>query len=215
MRAAWLKTLNQILTYGRRTTSDPQGDFSQDSVILRTNAILYRGWDAFLDLGYNWETQADGTQSTSRTVKSGTKVMPFDKLTFNLNYTYKETEQQESQTDPEIETQIDLQAFYVPFTNLSLFAKISIVDKAAISDTYQNYSINWSPFSQGELQFFLTYNEILHSETGETDKTFGPSARWTIGRHLTLDLSYTLGTTENALLKTDTESLRAEFRLRI
>jgi len=215
LRAAWLKTLNQILTFSRRTTSEEEGDANQNSVILRTNAILYRGWDAFLDVGYNWDEQVDSTQSTSRIIKSGTNVTPLDKLTFNLNYTYKETDQQDVQGDTQIETQIDLQGFYVPFSNLSLFAKISIVDKPTISDTFQNYSINWSPFAQGDLQFFFTYNEVLRSESNQTEKTIGPGARWTITRNLTLDLAYTSSTTENVLLKTDTESFIAEFKIHL
>jgi hypothetical protein len=215
LRAAWLNTLNQILTFSRRTTSEEEGDANQNSVILRTNAILYRGWDAFLDVGYNWDEQIDSTQSTSRIVKTGTNVTPFDKLTFNLNYTYKETDQQNLQGDTQIETQIDFQGFYVPFPNLSLFAKISIVDKPTISDTFQNYSINWSPFAQGDLQFFFTYNEVLRSESNQTEKTIGPGARWTITRNLNLDLAYTFSTTENVLLKTDTESFIAEFKIHL
>ncbi len=215
LRAGWLKTLNQVLTYSRRTSSDELGDTLQNSLILRTNAILYHGWDAFLDLGYNWDEDADSNQSTSRIIKGGTNIAPADTLTINLNYTYKETEQQDLQADTLTETQIDLQGFYVPFPNLSLFAKISIVDKPTLSDTFQNYSINWSPFAQGDLQFFLNYNEILRSENNQTEKTFGPSARWTIGRNLTLDLSYTLGAMENVLLKTDTESFSAEFKIHL
>lgn len=214
-RAAWLSTLNQILTFGRRTTSGDEGDADQNSVILRTNAILYRGWDAFLDAGYNWDQQTDGTRSTSRIIKSGTNITPLDKLTFNVNYTYKETEQQDTADDTLIESQIDLQGFYVPFPNLSLFAKISIVDKPTVRDTFQNYAVNWSPFAQGELQFFFTYNEVLRSETNQTEKTIGPSARWTIGRNIILDLAYTFSTTENALLKTDTQSITAEFKLHL
>lgn len=215
LRAAWLKNLNQILSYGRRTTSDQEGDSFQNSVLLRTNAILYRGWDAFVDLGYSWDELADGTRNTSRSIKSGTNIVPFDKLTFNLNYTYKETDQQDSVSDTLTETQIDLQGYYVPFTNLSLFAKISIVDKPTFSDTYQNYAINWSPFAQGNLQFFFNYNEVLRSESNQTETTFGPSARWTITRNLTLNLSYSLSTLENAVLKTDSESFSAEVKLHL
>jgi hypothetical protein len=215
LRAAWLKTLNQVLTFSRRTATDEVGDASQNSAILRTNAILYRGWDAFLDVGYTWDEQADSTQSTSRVIKSGTNVTPVDRLTFNLNYTYKETDQQDLPGDKQIETEIDLQGFYVPFPNLSLFAKISIVDKPSISDTFQNYTINWSPFSQGDLQFFFTYNEVLRSENNQTEKTIGPGARWTITRNLTLDLAYILSSTENVLLKTETESFSAEFKIHL
>jgi len=213
LRAAWLRTLNQVLTYSSRTTSDADGDASQNSFILRTNAILYRGWDTFLDIGYGWDEQADGTQSTNRTIKGGTNVTPFDKLTFNFNYSYKETEQQDVQADTLTETQVDLQAFYVPFSNLSLFAKISIVDRAAASDTLQNYSINWSPFDQGDLQLFFIYSEVLRSESDQTERTYGPSARWTITRNLALDLSYTKSTTDNVVLRTDTESYSAEVKL--
>ena len=215
LRAAWLKTLNQILTYSRRTTSEDVGDTYLNSVILRTNAILYSGWDAFLDLGYNWDRDTDNTLSISRIIKGGTNVTPMESLTINLNYTYKVTDQKDLQLDTQTETQIDIQGFYVPFPNLSLFAKFSVVDKPSLSDTFQNYSINWSPFAQGDLQFFFTYNEALRSENNQTEKTFGPSARWTIGRYLTLDLAYTRSSTDNAQLKTDAESVSAEFKIHL
>ena len=89
------------------------------------------------------------------------------------------------------------------------------MDKPSLSDTFQNYSINWSPFAQGDLQFFFTYNEALRSENNQTEKTFGPSARWTIGRYLTLDLAYTRSSTDNAQLKTDAESVSAEFKIHL
>ncbi|MEJ2155197.1 MAG: hypothetical protein P8X96_07660 [Desulfobacteraceae bacterium] len=213
LRAAWLRTLSQVLTYSSRSSSDDSGDALQNAVILRTNAILYQGWDVFVDIGYGWDEIADGTESTNQNIKGGTNITPFNQLTFNVNYSYKETEQQDVQGDSQVETQVDFQGFYVPFPNLSIFAKISIVDKAAASDTLQNYSINWSPFDQGDLQLFFIYSEVLRSESEQTERTFGPSAKWTITRNLALDLSYTKSTTENVVLKTDTESFSAEFKL--
>jgi len=215
LRAKWLNTLNQVLSFGRRTSSNQEGDSAQDSVLLRTNAHLYRGLDAFLDLGYSLEELVDGTRNASRTIKVGTDVKPFDKLSFNFNHSYKETELLDTQSDNLVEHQTDLQGFYVPFANLSLFAKISIVDKLQTSGTYQNYAINWSPFPQGDLQFFFNYNEVLRSDSDQIERTFGPGARWAIGRYVVLDLSYQKGTTEDTLIKTDTESFSAEVKLHL
>ncbi len=213
LRAAWFRTLNQIITYSNRSTSDDTGEASQNAVILRTNAILYQGWDAFVDVGYGWDETADGVESTNQNFKCGTNISPFDKLTFNFNYSYKQTDQKDAQEDSQVETQIDFQGFYVPFRNLSMFAKFSIIDKADASDTLQNYSINWSPFDRGDLQLFFIYSEMLRSESNQTERSFGPSARWTITRNMGLDLSYTISTTEDTVLKTESESLSAEFKL--
>ncbi len=212
LRAAWLATLNQALTYSGRSVFEDQ-NATQDSVFLRTNAILYKGWSMFLDLGYGWDKLADGTRDTSKMLRSGTSLTPSEKLTLNSSYSYKLIEPSEPDTESQVETQYDIQGFFLLFPNLSLFAKMNVVERSQRSDTFQNYSINWSPFPQGDLQFSFLYSEVLRPETDQIERVIGPSARWTIGRHILMNVYFTQSETEDTIQKSESRSMNMDVKL--
>ena len=81
------------------------------------------------------------------------------------------------------------------------------------TNTFQNYSVNWSPFPDGDLQFFFTYDETLRSQDDREERVFGPGLKWTIGRFGLLDLAYTWSRSEDNIQKVDSKILNGNLRL--
>jgi len=211
LRAAYMETLSQTLTYSGNKEDQNDGSSSKDSLILRTNAKLYPGWTAFLDVSESWDRPLASPKKTSTTFRGGTNVVPHHKLTVNGNYSV--TKNREENEDNTTETRWDVQLFFLPFRTLSLNFKLSVVDKEDSKSTLENYSANWSPFPDGSLQFFFSYNETLRPETEQKDRTLSPSMKWQIGRHALLDLSYSISEIETSSQITDSKSLIANLRL--
>jgi len=213
LKARWLRTLDQSLTYSGRYFDEEEGNAYQNSIFLRSNAILYKGWSAFVDGGYGWERPVGGPQITTNIVKGGTNFVPNSKLNFNLNYSYRRTDQSGLDIGPKTEKIFDIQGFYLPFSNLSFFAKFSRVDRDNGPDDFINFNANWSPFPDGDLQFFFNYTEILRPQSDITERVVGPGLKWTIGRFGFLDLTYSYTQSENDVQKTDSSILDANLRI--
>jgi hypothetical protein len=212
LRAGWLATFNQALTFSGSYDNDVLGNSSQNAVFLRNNAILYRGWSAFLDTGYTWEDPEAGSRITSFVVRQGTNLQPNPKISLNLAFSYKRTMQSGEDVGPNEETRWDIQGFYTPFRNLSFFAKINALTQNGSTNTFQNYTVNWSPFPDGNLQFFFIFDEILLSENNQEQRVIGPSLKWTIGPHISLDMSYNFTTTDNDTQKLESNVFSANLR---
>jgi len=213
LRAAWLQTFNQSLIYSGRYAEETAGNAYQNSVFLRNNAILYKGWSAYVDTGYSWERPADDPEITTTFVKGGTEVEPNRKINFNLNYSYKRTRQAGLDIGPSTQKEFNFQGFYIPFRNLSFFAQIGVLDRNGSRETFQNYNLNWSPFPDGDLQFFFVYSETRRNVNDQSDRVVGPSLKWTIGRHIFLDMSYTYNRIENDVQKTDSNVFFGDLKL--
>ena len=114
---------------------------------------------------------------------------------------------------PKTEIEYDIQAFYNPFSNLSLFGRINVVDRDNDTNTFQNYSLNWSPFPDGDLQFFFVYTETLRSSSDQRETIIGPGLRWDIGRHISVDMTYNYTRNETATLKTESDIFNSNLQL--
>jgi len=213
VRANWLATFNQSLTFSGTYDDTVLGSSSQNAVFLRNNAILYRGWSAFLDTGYTWEQPEFGGQITSFIFRQGTNLQPNQQINLNVNFSYKRTDESGAERGPSSETRWDIQGFYIPFRNLSFFAKINTVTREGSTDTFQNYTMNWSPFPDGDLQFFFVFNEILLSENNQEQRVVGPSLKWTIGPHISLDMSYNFTTNDSDTEKVESNVFSADVRM--
>ncbi len=209
--ARYLETLEQTLTYSWRRDDEEEGTRDQSSILLRTNALLYRGWNAFLDLGYTREDPIDEPEITTTLIRTGTNLIPHDKLTINFNY--ERSEDSQSGEENNTENDWEIQAFFTPTRALSFNARYHVVDRGETKTTLQDYSANWSPFPDGNLQLFFSYNEILRPEEDQKERTIGPSLRWTIGPHAFLDLSYTISKVETETQTVDTNSLNGNLRI--
>ncbi len=215
LNANWLKTFNQSLTYSGLYEELVEGTAFQNSIFLRNNAILYKGWSAFVDTGYSWEEPLTGQRITSTTFKVGTDLVPNEKINFNLNYSNKRTDQSGLDSGSRTDTDWDIQVFYNPFPNLSFLARLDLIDRGKGTQTFQDYSLNWSPFPDGNLQLFFTYTETLRSLDQDDQKNtiIGPGLKWTIGRHIFLDIYYNFTSNERTTQKTESNIFNAELKL--
>ncbi len=210
LRAAYWEALKQILTYRGTKTTEEDGASSTNSLFLRTNAELYRGWSAFFDAGYSWNEPLDGAETTSTTVRTGTNIVPNNKVTININYSVTQTQQSAGDTS---RSELDFQAFVIPFRALSFNARVSMMDRGDSTATLYNYSANWSPFPDGTLQFFLGYTETLRPEDEQKSRTIRPSLKWTLSRHFFLDMGYSISESETRLEATESNSFSANLRV--
>jgi hypothetical protein len=212
LRAAWLRTFDQSLNYTGRYEDGDLGTAYQNSIFLRSNAILYKGWSAFLDLGYTQEEIFSGESITGSFIRPGTSIQPHPTLDLNLNFQFRRNEQSGADIGPTEESKWDVQAFYTPFNNLSFFAKVNGLYRDGESDIFQQYTLNWSPFPDGDLQFFFTFNEVLISENNQEQTVVGPGLKWRIGRHINLDMSYNWTTDDSDIQKIESNIFNSELR---
>jgi hypothetical protein len=213
LKAQWLETLDQSLTLSGTHEKLDQGKNYTNSIFLRNNAALYQGWSMYADLGYSWQETVDDLRYNTKTLKTGTSIQPNAKLNFDAYYSYRLFEQSSSDGGSSDETEWDAQAFYNPFTNLSILARLNYLDRGQGSQTYQNYSANWSPFPDGDLQFFFVYSETLRSPGDRRDTTIGPGMKWTIGRHIFIDTSYSYTKSETFTQEIESNLVNANLRL--
>jgi hypothetical protein len=213
LKAAWLRTFDQSLTYTGRYEDGDLGTAYQNSLFLRSNTILYRGWSAFLDLGYSWEKIPSGERITSSVIRPGTSIQPHRTLDMNLNFQFKRNEQSGGDIGPSDETKWDVQAFYTPFSTLSLFGKLNGLHRDGERDVFQQYTLNWSPFPDGDLQFFFTFNEVLMSENDRKQTVVGPGLQWRIGRHINLDMAYNWTDDDSDIQRIESNIFNSELKL--
>jgi len=209
LRGNYLPTFQQILTFSG-TSQKEEDDSSDDfSVVLRNNAILYRGWSAFVDSGFNWNRPlASDTVEKSVLVRAGTNVEPHRKFTINLNYQVRKNVEPDKNTDADF----NLEAFFTPFTTLSLNYRLNVTQRDE-TRTLQNFIVNWSPFPDGTLQFFFTYSETLQSEENARQRTIAPGLNWTIGNHIFLEMTYNIITDESDIQKTEANTFSSNLRI--
>jgi len=210
VKGAYLPTFDQTLTFSGSSENTEDDSSDNVSVILRNNARLYTGWSALLDFGFNWDRPV-GSDETEKSIllRVGTNFVPNQMLTINLDYLQREI------IEPEKDSRYDftVEAFFVPTRALSLNARFNIVDRTGTdTKTLQNYTVSWSPFPEGALQFLFTYNETLESVENRRDTTIGPGLNWTISNHFFLEMFYNYQKTKTDSQKTESKNLFAKFR---
>jgi hypothetical protein len=213
LKADYFKNFGQSLTYSGTNTDEQDGSSYTNSILLRNSANLYRGWDALLDTGFGWNKPLGRTRENSTFLRFGTDLQPNRKLNINLNYSYTDTRRPDEEGGDTTEFRYDLQAFYVPTDTISLFAKLTLTKREGSDTNLQNYSLNWSPFRDGALQFFFTYDEALRPEDDQEETIIGPSLKWSLGRHMFLDLAYSLIKSETPSQKADSTNFNANLKI--
>lgn len=214
VKAVYMETFKQTLTYSSTQVTEENGSSDTNSIFLRNNAQLYSGWNTYLDTGYSWNKPLEGGQTNSTIIRAGTNVVPNEKITINMNYSATKTKQSEEGSGTSTSRQTwDLQVFYLPYKTLSLFARLSIDDRENSKKTYQNYSANWLPFPDGDLQFSLNYTERLRSADEQEERTIGPGLKWNISRHALLEMSYYIAKSESELETIDSINFNTKLRM--
>lgn len=210
LRADYLETFSQRLSYSGTNLKEDDGLSSTNTVLLRNIAELYKGWNANLDLGYSWSTPLEGGRRRSTLLRLETNIIPNQKLTLDINYSVTRTV--ESGEPVQLRQTGILQASFLPMRTLSLFARITVQELPDSTDIFQNYSVNWSPFPDGAIQFFVNYNEIL-SPDEEEDTIMGAGLRWSITRKAFLEVSYNIIESKSLSEIVDSKNLLANLRI--
>jgi hypothetical protein len=140
-------------------------------------------------------------------------MQPHRTLDLNLNFQFKRNEQSGGDIGPSDETKWDVQAFYTPFSTLSLFGKLNGLHRDGERDVFQQYTLNWSPFPDGDLQFFFTFNEVLMSENDRKQTVVGPGLQWRIGRHINLDMAYNWTDDDSDIQRIESNIFNSELKL--
>lgn len=215
VKAAYLETFQQTLTYSKNILTEDEAKSSSYTVFLRNNAKLYSGWDAVFDAGYNQSTSQDNTKTSSTIIRAGSSIIPNERLSVDLHYTGTKQSGETPGNASSFRQTYNVQALYYPFRTLTLFARINVKDDDKQDDlrVLQNYSANWSPFRDGALQLFLTYNEMLRSADEQKERIIGPGLKWNISRYAVLDMSYYYTSVESALITTDTSNFRISLKM--
>jgi hypothetical protein len=210
LKGGYLPTFDQTLTFSGRSQKGEDDSSDDASIILRSNARLYRGWSALVDFGYSWDRpEASDTTAESILLRASTNFVPNQMLTINLDYRQREI------IEPEKDSRYDFtaEAFFVPTGALSFNARFNIVDRTGTDTrTLQNYAVTWSPFPEGALQLVFTYNETLASAENRRDTTIGPGFNWTISNHFFLEMFYNYQKTNTDSQKIESNNLFARFR---
>jgi len=212
LKGAYLPTFDQTLSFSGQNQKSDLDSSDTYTLLLRNNAILYLGWSAFVDAGFNWDRPlASNTTDKSILLRVSTNFVPNQMLTINLDY------QQREIIDPDRNSRYDFtaEALFVPVRSLSLNARYSLVDRTGFnSQTTQNYVVNLSPFPDGSIQFFFNYNETLESVEDTRRTTLGPGFNWTISNYFFLEMSYNYQEDDSKTQKIESNNLFARFRLR-
>ncbi|MEJ2366383.1 MAG: hypothetical protein P8017_17240, partial [Deltaproteobacteria bacterium] len=185
------------------------------SIFLHHNAILYSGWSAFFDVSRTWNLLVDDTRNASTIIRTGTNIIPNSIITLNLSYNYTLTDSKPPQGNNKETTNkiLNVDVFFTPFRALSLSASINYVEREDFSSTLQQYSVNWSPFPVGDLQFFFIYNETLENEQDREETSLGPGFNWKISNHFSLRSAYTYVQGKSSTQKVESNNLLSELTI--
>lgn len=217
LKAAYLKTFEQMLSYSSSEQQTEDSKSTVQTVFLRNNANLYRGWDAFLDIGHTQSEALDGGETTTETLRLGTNLVPNDKIDFDVTYTLTKADKtdENSTASSTSSEEMDFRTLFYPYRTLTFFANLNMKDSDTQDErkVFQNYSLGWSPFPDGDLQLFFTYNESIRSADDRQETTLGPSLRWNISRYAKLNIFYYLTEEETVLQTREASTFKMTFTL--
>lgn len=211
-----IRTFTASLLYtGRNERIDGRPN-DRRGVSVQTNSQLYRGIDLQFGLGWNRTTRENGESLRDRFLNLAATVIPRSSMTLTVSYSGSSTDrsglpgsQQEYRTKRVLAT-----LSYDPIRTLHVVVSEQV--EAGETDQrriFTNVGVNWSPFPDGSLQFFVAYNEALRPLEFGTERNFRPGVRWWFSRRSYLDLSYRKLRTEFVVQTEETEIVSANVRL--
>ncbi len=215
LRAVPYRTLSHSITFNGRDETNPDGNLRRNTVSLFNTADLYKGVSMFAGGGYSLSTLETGRRETGTSVNFGSSIIPNDKITLTLNFTSSTTEDTGADlpATSTVTTREDITIAYHPVQTVYISASLSKLKQNDKKDTLKNYSIDWSPFPGGALQFTFSYNENLRTEDNSIDKVIRPSVRWNITSRSFLDASYLIVKSESDVQKVDTKIFNVHLRI--
>ncbi len=215
LKATPLAGLTHTLLYSGRTESTGGTRTNTNSFFVYNSAQPYRGISFSLSGGVSESSNSGGGTTQSVQVITGTSVTPMKALTMNLNYSRSRTTISggENPAGSSSSQTGSLSVSYRPFASLYLFVSFGMVGQENTKTEYtQNYGLNWSPFSEGDLQFNFVYNQSLSTRNSTKSTLLSPSISWRITSRTLLDISYPIITGETGSQTTETTVLSVILR---
>jgi hypothetical protein len=210
LRAEYLDTFYQTLTYSSRHDRDEDGSTRSNSVWLRNNMDLHPAWSANLDLGYTRQSPLEEETRSGATIRVASNLAPNRRTNFRMDYRISWTRQKHERTRRE--QRWGLQAFFIPTDVLSVFAEFDYNDRGFDGHEFaQDYSVHWAPFPDGDLDLSLGYNRF-ENRSGRKTESVTPALTWQIRSGLVLTLNYTTGTDETDAVERDLDVFTGVLR---
>jgi hypothetical protein len=163
------------------------------TIFLQTNTHLYRGVDFQFGGGWTDTTDPAGRSARDGLLNASAVIVPQPNLTFTVNYADTTTRPTTGQlVGQEFRTRRGyLSVAYDPVRTLRLVFAEELLDSTGnLPLNSHNIAVDWAPFQDGALQFFVAYNEMLRDLQYGREKTFRPGVRWTFSRQSYVDVSY-------------------------
>jgi hypothetical protein len=194
-RISPLAALQHDLGVGYGTERATGRSVETENVSLHNLARLYPTLDVTLDGGYT--SQRDriaGQTGPHYTAGAGTLARLTPGVTLTLQASWARAHDtvapiQTGQNDRYF-AQVDWRASM----QLNLSGRVGWVEATGASGLLQQYRVFWNPFARGTIQLGLTYDEDVDSYTRQRARRLAVLPRWTINRHASLDLNYSLFT---------------------
>jgi hypothetical protein len=210
------RTLHSSLVVNGRNEEIGGKPNDLNSIILYNTAQLYKGVDAGLSGGVNFIKQETGQSGRDFVINLQSNIVPHPTLTLGLNYgnTISRRTGGDLPSSSGYTQNVDFTVSYNPFRTLSLFAFFQLIDqKGAKLQTLQNYSINWSPFPDGALQFNIAYNENYRSEDHLKERILVPSIRYYLSRRSYIQLQYQLIRSTSDIQKINSDLISTSLKI--
>jgi len=211
-----LRTLRNSLVFSGRNEEIEGKPNNTRSIFLYNTAQLYQGVDVNLSGGLNFSKQETGEKARDIVINLGANIVPHRTMTLGLNYsdTMSRRRGGAREASSTYTRRVDFNVNYNPFRTLYIFTLIQVIAEEGMDiETIQNYSVNWSPFPNGALQFNLAYNENLRSEDNAKERNFIPSVRWNITKRSYIDLSYQVIRSKSELQKTNSQLISSNLKI--
>lgn len=193
LNARYLETLSQALIYSGGLNQEAEGDSTTNSLLLHTNAELYRGWDVAFDQGYSWQSPAAGVDSSSYFVRIENSLVPHRR--FNLIADYSITWEKEAGSEVSRTDSSRLRGSWIPSDTLSLRGEVQMRVNDGATAVFWEYGASWLPLRDGSLQCNLNYSEEEDTD-GNRTRSLSPSLSWDITDYANLSVRYSHGTDE-------------------
>ena len=214
LQAVPLNTLRHVLLFTGRNEQLVDGPRDVYSLTLQNTAQLYRGIQVFLNGGVTREKKGAGETQETENLLFGATFVPNRTLTVTLNFNGTWTDHTGGGRSEEntVDRRGDASISYRPFDTVYLLAAVSQIERPGITDTIQNYGLNWSPFPSGALQFTFAFNQDLSARDNSKVRTIHPNIQWNVTNRITLELSYDVTTAESTAGTTDNKTLFTRLR---
>lgn len=211
LSARYLDTLNQSLIYsGTYNKKKGDGNSLSNSLILRTNAEMYQGWDLSFDQGVTQQKSDLDATSTSYFLRLQNSLVPHESYNLIAEYTIN-FDRERGLTERSDSGR--LRAFWVPRDTMSLAGELRYRKSDSSGEQISwEYSASWLPLRDGDLRFTLAYSEE-EDQNGNRSWSFSPNLNWALTRYANLTLRYSMGVQETNNEITDFETAFLSFRI--